>query len=109
MTTVTIYQQTNPNGRTYFDGYQAGDEMRQVFAYDDEVHVDYPEARCDRAFHLFNAPPDFLVPADQAIAEAFHARRLPSLSIGDVVVVEGGAYACTRDGWEQVTLTNVAE
>lgn len=36
MPTVTIYQQTNPDGRTYTEGWQYGDEMRAVFTYTDE-------------------------------------------------------------------------
>ncbi len=66
------------------------------------------KAACNEAFHIFNAPHELLKEKEQMIATQYRAKRLRSLSVGDVVEVvtnENGkptyqSFVCASFGWE---------
>lgn len=64
---------------------------------------------CEEAFYLFNADLEILAgnPDGLALATAYRAERLRSLSVGDVVAVqspegEWGYYACDSVGFRSI-------
>jgi hypothetical protein len=86
-------QRDEDGRRAGFDGYQADHGVNLVFEYD------WPESDTDtalnRAFYLFNV-------GENDVATAYRARRLRSLSVGDVVAVGDAWFACDRAGWSPV-------
>jgi hypothetical protein len=52
----------------------------------------------EEAFHILNAPLDILSPYQREIVRD---HRSHSLSVGDVVEVEGVEYLCCSHGWEK--------
>jgi hypothetical protein len=82
------------------DGYQPGDPMVRVFAY--QASPGRPaEEIADEAFDTFNDHPRDPNGAD--LACAYYGRRLRSLSKGDVVAVGDILLAVAPVGWESVT------
>jgi hypothetical protein len=59
-------------------------------------------AVCDEAYRLFNVgdDPEFGTPDPEAVE--YRARRNRSLSVGDVVSVDGRHYACDPRGWRAI-------
>lgn len=83
-------------------GYQDGDEVAPVFVFtagDHNLVDNIPEL----AFRLFNAPIEYLTPDDAAIANRYRANRLRSLSVGDLVQVDGEFFACDRFGFKKLS------
>ena len=81
--------------------------------FDKLVHVATLNRECkdDEAlawtFHTLNVgdDPSFTTDEDtRSQARAYRARGNRSLSVGDVVVIDGMAYACARFGWDAVSL-----
>jgi hypothetical protein len=65
--------------------------------------IDWDDQRVlDRVFHLFNVgdDPDFGTPSPVAVS--YRTRRNRSLSVGDVVMLDGRSYACAESGWEPI-------
>lgn len=104
--TVTIWHNVafDAHGRptAMLDGYQPGDPMVRVFAY--QASPGRPaEEIAEEAFAIFNDHP-----ADAAGAElacAYYGRRLRSLSVGDVVAVVADGevrLAVAKAGWTPV-------
>ena len=57
------------------------------------------EDAAEQAFHIFNAPREYL---DGYELEILKASSGPSLSVGDiVVVVDDAEYLCGSSGWEK--------
>jgi hypothetical protein len=87
--TVTIWHNVafDDQGRhtAMLDGYQPGDPVVRVFAYQADPAGRSPEEVADEAFDTFNDHPRDPDGAD--LACAYYGRRLRSLSKGDVVVV----------------------
>lgn len=109
---LTIFhnEATDEAGRhtAWLEGYQAGDPMREVFAYESD-HTE-PFAALEHAWWLFNVgdDPDFADPP-HPIAVEYRQRALRSLCLGDAVTVSGAArdqgdmtYVCQSTGWELV-------
>lgn len=76
--------------------YAAGDEIYHAITYtdadaDDMVH-------CERAFENFNVGD----PHDNAVVRQYRDAGHRSLSMGDVVVIDGRAYTCAAVGWTLV-------
>jgi len=77
-------------------------ELVLVFTYE----ADWTDDRAsvgpllDQAFMSFNVGSDEL-------AALYRARRLRSLSVGDVVRIDGDAYACESVGWEPASKDDV--
>jgi hypothetical protein len=51
----------------------------------------------EQAFHIFNAPVDWLEEWQRYIAQNYTG---PSLSVGDIVEVDGVEYLCSSIGWQ---------
>lgn len=64
-----------------------------VFEYEDDAGYT-PAATLARAFDEFNI-------GDGELAKRYRARRLRSLSVGDVVMIDGQAYSCESVGWKE--------
>jgi len=84
-----------------------GDSNKVVFSYVDTVSTDRLAA-CNRAFHMFNAPPEFLNEEDTPIAAAYRLGNLRSLSVDDIVEVDHpkahrpAKWVCAPVGWTKV-------
>ena len=55
------------------------------------------EAAAEEAFYIFNAPHDALEEWQKLIVEGYHGA---SISVGDIVEVDGVEYFCASMGWE---------
>jgi len=83
------------------------DPDKAVFSYVDTVSTSRPAA-CDRAFHMFNAPEEFLNEEDKPIAAAYRLGNLRSLSVDDIVEVDHpkahrpAKWVCAPVGWTRV-------
>ena len=103
--TVTIWHNVAFDGQgrhtAMLDGYQPGDAMVAVFAY--QADPGRPaEGIADEAFAIFNKHPRDAAGAE--LARAYYGRSLRSLSVGDVVVIGEVALAVGRPaGWEPVS------
>lgn len=53
---------------------------------------------CEEAFTIFNAPEDYLQEWQRYVQRGYNG---PSLSVGDVVEVNGEEYLCCSFGWER--------
>ena len=53
-------------------------------------------------FHILNAPEELLEDWERSIAEEFRALDNYSLSVGDVVEVEGTQWLCESFGWKEL-------
>lgn len=88
-----------------FDGYQPGQPLVPVFAYDVEL-IDgaVPELRriAEQAFEAFNMPPDLLGEDLYHLAARYRRRGLKSFSVGDVARLGGVALACEAAGFREV-------
>jgi hypothetical protein len=91
------------HGRS-FQPYEAGDVMHLAFEYSlpyrsgwDESDGDAADlAVCNEAFEWFNV-------GENDVATRYRAAGNRSLSVGDVVVIDGRAYGCGRVGWDTLT------
>jgi hypothetical protein len=83
----------------YHGAFEEDDLNKRVFSY---TTADDP-ADCGpilkRAFEIFNAPIEYLGKDDSYIARRYRFQRLRSLSVGDVVEVEGVRHQCLSSGW----------
>ncbi|UVK59879.1 hypothetical protein SEA_ALEEMILY_139 [Gordonia phage Aleemily] len=96
---VAIYH----NHDSRFSAYREGHTLERVFEYADSG--DDVDRVCNHAYHMFNAPEEFLTTDEGLLAVAYRERGLRSLSVGDVVVVGETAWACEPLGWKRVHLT----
>ena len=84
------------------DGYQPGDPVVRVFAYQADPAGRTAEEIADEAYGAFNDHPRDPDGAD--LACAYYERRLRSLSAGDLVAAGDVLLAVARPaGWEPVT------
>lgn len=77
-----------------FQPYQAGDEMYEAIEYTDERGGDARQV-CERAFEMFNVGD----PTSDITVRRYRNAGRRSLSVGDVVVVDGAAFAVDSFGW----------
>lgn len=89
------------------DGYRAGHDLALVYEYtvpDDKSARFLLDGRtyAEDAFHLFNVGDDPAYGTPDPRAVEYRAKRLRSLSVGDVVVVGERAYACAALGWDPI-------
>ncbi|HEX5293943.1 MAG TPA: hypothetical protein VFX25_34135 [Streptosporangiaceae bacterium] len=104
--TVTIWHNVAFDGQgrhtAMLDGYQPGDPVVRVFAY--QASPGRPaEEIAEEAFAIFNDHPADAAGAD--LACAYYRRRLRSLSVGDVVAVVADGevrLAVGKAGWSPV-------
>ena len=105
--TLTIWHNVAHDGEgrhsAMLDGYQPGDPVVRVFAYQADPAGRSPEEIADEAFATFNDHPRDPDGAD--LACAYYGRRLRSLSVGDVVAVAADGevrLAVAKIGWTPV-------
>jgi hypothetical protein len=104
--TVTIWHNVAFDGQgrptAMLDGYQPGDPMVRVFAYQASPGRAAEEI-ADEAFDTFNDHPRD--PGGADLACAYYGRRLRSLSVGDVVAAAADGevrLAVAKIGWTPV-------
>jgi hypothetical protein len=85
---IKIFQQTSPNFQADWDV-----PRKQTLVYST---LKKGETAAEEAFHLLNAPLDLLSPWQRDIVRD---HRSHSLSVGDVVEVDGEKYLCASRGW----------
>jgi hypothetical protein len=68
---------------------------RHVYTYITEAKG---QEAAEEAFHIFNAPESMLEEWQQYIARGYSG---PSLSVGDIVEVNGEEYLCCSMGWKK--------
>jgi hypothetical protein len=94
--------------RVYIQDYTAlKDSSRRFFEADwdlprKHVYTYLTDAKgqeaAEEAFHIFNAPEDMLKEWQKFIAKGYSG---PSLSVGDLVEVDGKDYLCCSVGWKR--------
>ena len=82
----------------YHGAFEDEDVDKQVFSYTDYTNLD--SQILDRAFEMFNAPPEYLKEGDDVIAVQYRNEKLRSLSVGDVVEIDGVRHQCLSIGWD---------
>jgi hypothetical protein len=98
MSVVDVYFNLHPD---HFFGYEHGHPVRKAFTYDAPTTSGLIEL-ADEAFAAFNAPLELLAPAYRKIAEAYRAAGNRSLSVGDVLQIDGTWLACASVGWVEL-------
>lgn len=104
---VTIFhnETRDAQGRhiAMLDGFRPGHRLVEVFAYE-IPEAGAPTHVAEEAFELFNIgdDPDFRPAGPDETAVAYRARRLRSLSVGDVVRAGDVALACASRGWDYI-------
>ena len=85
--------------KIYHSGFE-GDRDEVVYSYlERKLEVD--KEICERAFHMFNAPLDYLEDdEDFFIGTDYRSKRLRSLSVGDIVEVNDTKWICRPIGWQ---------
>jgi len=99
MTTVRIYIQdylhaSLDGGRRFFEAHW---DLPRNHAYTYLTDCKGQEA-AEEAFHIFNAPESMLEEWQQYVQRGYSG---PSLSVGDLVEVDGVDYLCCSVGWEK--------
>ncbi|WP_327097374.1 hypothetical protein OIE68_00360 [Nocardia vinacea] len=82
-------------------GYQPDALLALAYAY--LMPIDRPttdEVLLERVFATFNDHPDH--DDDHAHTDAWYAKPLRSLSVGDVVALDDRCYACASVGWTPI-------
>lgn len=102
MATVSIYLNAGRGHR--LDGYHPTHPVWHVFTYQTHLACQrQPEQLADDAFNLFNAPRELIDPAVHAVVDRYRAAHLRSLSVGDLVRVDGHTWlACAPADWVRV-------
>lgn len=88
----------NATGRLGY--YRPGDHL--VFAYTCTLTGGATTSDTEfleRVFAMFNDHPDPNFPGDAAHTSAWYDSGLRSLSVGDIVAINGRHYACDSHGW----------
>jgi hypothetical protein len=78
-----------------FMPYQPGDTVRLAIEYRDNADDPTDMVVCERAFRWFNVGENH-----NPVVRRYRAAENRSLSVGDVVVVDGRAYGVGRFGWD---------
>lgn len=98
MTTVRVFIQ-DLDRRGDREGYQFFTSdwtlpRKHVYTYLTETKG---QEAAEEAFHIFNAPESMLQEWQKFVVKGYKG---PSLSVGDVVEVDGVDYLCCSFGWE---------
>ena len=98
MTTVRIFSQDLKAGLGHRQHFFEADwslPRRHTYTYLTEAKG---SDAAEQAFHIFNAPESMLEEWQQYIARGYSG---PSLSVGDIVEVDGEEYLCCSLGWKK--------
>ncbi len=102
--TVTVLLNQDPD--TLFSGYLPGARLILAYRYTlPAVTAGEDRMLLERVFAAFNDQP--VHPDDQLHADAWAAKRLRSLSVGDVVAIDDRYYACAPVGWMSIPAPGV--
>ncbi|MBQ0928593.1 hypothetical protein [Saccharopolyspora endophytica] len=100
--TVRVLHNNSPQAQLY--GYTLLDTLTCVYAYDDpDLHPETREIEvAERAYNIFTVghTPAYGTPDPRAAAYREQGNR--SLSVGDVVCVDGRFLACEPFGWNEI-------
>jgi hypothetical protein len=95
--------------RRFPGGYAYGDPLVQALEF--ECENESVNAVLDRTFHALNIDPGYLPDPSYGSLTKFdiirYHKRFPSLSVSDVVEVDGYKYACEPVGWKAIGLREV--
>jgi len=87
----------------YHGAFEADDPKKLLFNYTSQGCFS-DTAILNRAFMMFNVDPRDLMKNDSYIAKRYRNRaRLRSLSVGDIVEIDGNKYRCMPEGWRAET------
>ena len=107
MTAVRVYHNISADGAgrhlAYLDGYQAGDPVVCVFSTEvDRQRLSSITEVTEAMYRLLNIgdDPDFGTPDPRALD--YRARGNRSLSVGDLVAIDGDFHACAATGFVPV-------
>ena len=66
------------------------------------LEAETPEGACEIAFGIYNSYPDELHCDERYLlaVEDYRGGKWRSLSVGDVVMVDGKPFSCERTGWK---------
>ena len=85
-----------------FRAYEPGHTMHLAFEYVTPERAGWPESEaeqdravCNEAFEWFNV-------GENEIARRYRSKHNRSLSVGDVLVIDGRAYGCASVGWTRI-------
>ena len=98
MTTVRIFSQDMKAGLGHRQHFFEADwslPRRHTYTYLTEAKG---SDAAEQAFHIFNAPESMLEEWQRYIQQGFSG---PSLSVGDIVEVNGEEYLCCSVGWKK--------
>ena len=88
----------------FCDGYLPDHQLARVFAFSlaGEGHPFDDPGVLSNVYFLFNVgdDPDFGDPSPLSVA--YRNKGLRSLSVGDVVILDGRAYQCDHSGWSRL-------
>lgn len=85
----TVDEDGRPTG--FFMGYREGDTMRLAISYEDDGDDMEIAERAFKEFNIGSGP----------LAQEYRAGRNRSLSVGDLVKIDGVAYSVEPFGWER--------
>tara|TARA_R110002050_G_scaffold269589_1_gene411982 strand:+ start:333 stop:674 length:342 start_codon:yes stop_codon:yes gene_type:complete len=60
------------------------------------------KAGAEQMFHILNAPEELLEDWERSIAQEFRALDNYSLSVGDIVELDGEQFLCESFGWKEL-------
>lgn len=97
---VRVYLNIDP--AALLTGYRPGAPVALAYAFVLRVNpaVDTDEVLLERVFAAFNDHPEH--DDDHAHTDAWYAKRLRSLSVGDLVGLDDRHYTCQSLGWTPV-------
>ena len=109
---LSVYHNVSSDRMRFFEGYKPEDPLTHVFDLAVPDHIDLEtnygvDTALDYAFMALNVGhEDFAVITDEGKANviAYRERKNRSLSVGDVIIIDGVAFACAALGWGVVTV-----
>lgn len=99
---VRVFHNNHARG-AFLRGYEPGQTVTEVFTYTTRPTGDtHDHVLADEAFELFNIgdDPAFGIPDPRAMD--YRARGNRSLSVGDVVAIDGRFHSCDSGGWHEL-------
>lgn len=94
----------NHSGEKYLRGYESRQTVTEVFTYTARPKGDtHDHVLADEAFALFNIGDDAAYGTPDPRAVDYRVRGNRSLSVGDVVAIDGRFHSCDSSGWHELT------
>ena len=101
---IRIIRPTNSRNQFGDGGAYAGDrwEVYSCTSHVGPARLKEGKEGAEQMFHIFNAPEEILSNWEQALAKDFRKDGNYSLSVGDVVEVDGEQFLCESFGWKEL-------